>query len=158
MKDRKAKTAADFVKELEADEEYVARMAHKKEAAAELERVCAADEGTLVQDLRAGGFAVSSVWDFVNGSGAPAPAVATLVRHLDLPHHPRIWDGIVRALSTQEARAGAFSRLTQLYGAETDPARRWVLANALGSMAKFKEVADLPDIQRYKDLFDNHAG
>lgn len=84
----------------------------------------------------------------------PLDAILILVAHLSEPHHPRIWEGIVRALSIKRARDLAFESLKRFYVAETVESRRWLLANAIGAMAKFTEVKDLPGIKEYRVLFN----
>jgi hypothetical protein len=88
----------------------------------------------------------ASVYDYVAGGGAAGAAVPILARHLGRPHHPRVWEGIVRALSTSAARVEALGPLRDAYRVEAAPERRWLLANALGAMASFDEVADLNGI------------
>jgi hypothetical protein len=75
------------------------------------------------------------------------------VAHLGQAHHPRVWEGIVRALSAPAARAEALGPLREAYRAETAPERRWLLANALGAMASFVEVGDLDGIAEHRSLF-----
>ena len=145
--------AAEVARQLEANPEYVAQRRAQDAATEALERACAADEMDLLVALRAIGVTVGSVFDFVNGGGAPASAVPLLVEHLERPHHPRIWDGIVRSLSVRHARDLALPALCRAYRAEIDPNRRWVIANGLGSMAKLTEVSDLEGIDEYRALF-----
>ncbi len=153
MPKRRQKTAAEFVRELEADPEYTAQR-HVEDAATEaLARACADDEAELLAGLRAIGVAAASVYDFVNNGGAPVAAVPLLVAHLETPHHPRIWEGIVRSLSVRHARSDALPALRRAYLSEADPSRRWLIANAIGSMATLAEVCDLKDISTYRALF-----
>jgi hypothetical protein len=153
MPTRRTRTAEEFVRELAADSEYQARVAAQSEARQMLAAACAADEASLVADLRDAGHVLESVFDFLPGGGAPASAIPMLVAHLNQPHHPCIWEGIVRALSTPTARAEALEPLRAAYRTEGDPERRWVVANAVGSMARFSEVQDLPGIAEHRPLF-----
>jgi hypothetical protein len=146
-------TAEEFVRSLAADPEYEARMAAQAAATEELGRTCAADETRLLEELRAAGVRVTSVYDFVSAGGAPPEAIPVLVAHLREKHHPRIWEGIVRSLSVRHAREAALPTLVELYRAKVSRDRRWVLANAIGSMVKFAEVADLDGIDEYRPLF-----
>lgn len=141
------------MRELEADSEYMARIRAQDAERVELARLCALDQAELLSELGAIGIVAESVYDFVNAGGAPVAAVPVLVAHLDRVHHPRIWEGIVRALSVRHARDMALTRLVRVYRAERDAGRRWVLANAIGSMARFSEVADLDGIEEYRALF-----
>ena len=149
----KSMTAEEFVRARAANPEHQARMAMRAAAIEGLAKACAADEAPLLGELRAAGVQVDSVYDFVNAGGAPPEAIPLLVAHLRKPHHPRIWEGIVRSLSVRHARDTALSILVELYGVETSPDRRFVLANAIGSMAKFAEVAQLDGIAQYRPLF-----
>ena len=153
MPRRKSVTAAELANQLSQDTDYQARMRELADQREQLERECADDEAKLVAELVAAGSPVKSVWDLVALGSAPKGATAVLVHHLLQPHHPRVWDVIVRALSSKAARDDALEPLKQLYRSEANPSRRWVLANAIGSMALFTEVADLPGICEYRALF-----
>ncbi|MEO7360141.1 MAG: hypothetical protein ABI120_07420 [Gemmatimonadaceae bacterium] len=153
MSERRSTTAAEFVKVLAQDPDYQARLKIQEASTVALAAACDADEIDLVNELREVNASVSSVWDFVAIGGAPEGAVAILVRHLNRPHHPRIWEGIVRSLSTKRARALALEPLRSLYRAESDLDRRWVIANAIGSMARFADVKDLEGMEQYRALF-----
>ena len=148
----KSMTAGELVRALATDPEYQAQMAAQAAATAELERRCGADEAGLVAELVAAGVPVRSVYDCVNAGGAPPAAIPALLVHLRRDHHPRIWEGIVRALSVRHARDLALSTLAELYAVEGSEDRRWLLANAIGSMAKFAEVAHLDGIAQYRPL------
>jgi len=138
---------------LEQDPNYQARVAEPQANTDALSQVYRADEAALVA-LRARGIAVESVWDFVSTTDAPLDAIPILVAHLSESHHPRVWEGIVRALSVRRARDGAFESLKRFYLTETIESRRWVLANAIGAMAKFTEVKELPGIEQYRAVFN----
>ena len=151
---RKSITASELVRELEQDPSYQARVAERQASTDALSQVYRADEATLVAQLRARGSAVDSVWDFVSTTDAPLDAIPILVAHLSQSHHPRVWEGIVRALSIKRARDGAFEFLKRFYVTETIESRRWLLANAIGAMAKFTEVKELPGIEQYRAVFN----
>jgi hypothetical protein len=135
------------------DPTYDARLAEQRERVAALAAACALDERELLLELRDAGVRVTSVWDFIAVGGATPAAVPILVAHLSRGHHERIWQGIVRALSVAHARGAALGVLSDLYRAETDRNRRWLLANAIGAMAELEEVRDLPDIEDYHSVF-----
>jgi hypothetical protein len=161
---RKSITASELVHALEQDPDYRARVAEREAKIEALSQVYRADEAALVAELRARGIAVESVWDFVSTTGdglstsaatdAPPEAIPILVAHLSESHHPRVWEGIVRALSAKSARDGAFESLKRFYVNETVESRRWLLANAIGEMAKFTEVKELPGMKEYRTLFN----
>src|SRR5882724_9552741 len=132
--------ADKLLRQLEADPNYIAREREWKRISAQSLQECAADQAGLVSELRCAGFEVASVQEYVASGGAPVGAVPILVAHLDRPHDPRVWETIVRALSVRHAHDLALSRLCELYTAEKDDGRRWLLANAIGSMAKLREV------------------
>jgi hypothetical protein len=149
----KPMTAGEFARSLAADPQHQARMAAQAAATAALGGVCAADEASLLRELHEIGAPASSVYNFVNAGGAPVAALPVLVRHLHQQHHPRIWEGIVRALSIRHAHDLALPALMERYAVEQASDRRWLLANAIGSMAKFAEVAHLDGIAEYRPLF-----
>jgi hypothetical protein len=151
---RKSITASELVHRLEQDPTYQARVAERQANIDALSQVYRADEAALVAQLRARGIAVESVWDFVSTTDAPLDAIPILVAHLSEPHEQRVWEGIVRALSVKSARDGAFESLKRFYVTETIESRRWLLANAIGAMAKFTEVKELPGIKQYRVLFN----
>jgi len=128
----------------------LAEQRHRVEA---LAVACSIDEQRLVLELREHEVYVTSVWDFIASGGAPPKAVPTLVAHLSTDHHERIWEGIVRALAVKHARPAAFDVLTELYRREERRSRRTALAHAIGAMARFDEVQDLPDIENYRSSF-----
>ena len=132
---------------------YQAALAEQRQRVEELAAACAVDEQVLLRELRDGEIHVTSVWDFVASGGAPPRAVSILVAHLSLDHHERIWEGIVRALAVQHARGAALGVISELYRKECSRSRRAVLAHAIGAMAQFDEVADLPEIESYRSLF-----
>ena len=151
---KKSITASELVDRLELDPNYQARAAERQANIDALSQVDRVDEAALVAQLRARGIAVESVWDFVSTTDAPLDAIPVLVAHLSEPHRPRVWEGIVRALSIKRARDGAFEALKRFYAAETLESRRWLLANAIGTMAKFTEVKELPEIGQYRTVFN----
>jgi hypothetical protein len=60
-------------------------------------------EKPIVADLAAKGRNVESVWDLVNMPPNYAEAIPVLLKHLVLPYHDRIREGIARALAVKEA-------------------------------------------------------
>jgi hypothetical protein len=149
---RKSLSAGEFIRQLEADPGYVARREALDAATASARRAFAPAEAGLVAELRARGLPVASVDDFVQAGGAPPAAVPTLVAHLPRTADPHLWETIVRALSAPQAGA-ALAPLKTAYAAETDSHRRWLLANAIGSMARLADVRDLEGIEAYRALF-----
>lgn len=146
-------TAGELMRQLEANPEWVAQRDARAARHAERARQIAADEAPIIAELVAVGVAASSVYDFVGKQPAPDLALPILVRHLSVEHHPRIREGLIRALGIPSAREIAFDQLCDAYRRERDPILRWVIANALSGMARFEEVAELPGIHEFADLF-----
>jgi hypothetical protein len=146
-------TAGELMRQLEADPEWVAKRDAREARHAERAKLIAADEAPIILDLAAVGVVVSSVYDFVGKQLAPDVALPVLARHLNVEHHPRIREGIIRALGIPSARGVAFEVVCDVYRSERDPTLRWVAANALSGMARFEEVAALPGIEEFVALF-----
>ena len=105
------KTAEEFVRELEANPEYQARLVEREKQVAAVRAACAPEDAQLVAEFLQAGVSVASVYDLVN-TRAPYPELyPVLVRHLDIPHHRAIREGIIRALTVRDARAAAESAL-----------------------------------------------
>ncbi len=124
-------TAGELVAQLEADPDYQARMQKRRAELAPIWEQRRKDEARLVEELRAAGFPVESVFDFVNTAEEYPEALPILVRHLDLPHDPCTRDGIIRALTIKYGGVGIEEALLRHFYAESDSQIRWTLANAL---------------------------
>jgi len=146
-------TAEQLMRQLEADPEWVAKRDAREARHAERAKLIAADETSVISDLAAVGVAVSSVYDFVGNQLAPDVALPVLARHLKVEHHPRVREGIIRALGIPSARRVAFDLLCDVYRSERDSTLRWVAANALSGMARFEDVSALPGIEEFAALF-----
>jgi len=152
MPPRRSKTAAEFVRELQRDPQYVARQAVLRAEAEQRAAAIAQDEAPLVRELAESGIDVRSVWDFGTLVTPPA-AVPIVLRHLTLTHHPRVREGLIRALAYSHLRAQALEPLKEFFRSESDPDVRWLLANSLAAMAKYREVSDLVGIAEFRGLF-----
>ncbi|MDH1265780.1 hypothetical protein [Pseudomonas sp. GD03944] len=118
----------------------------------------AADEQALVAAANALGYAIESVWDFVNNTPRPGldspftgpyeRAYPMLIEHLRQPHHPRIREGIIRALTVKDGGEAVWSALYQAFTEETDNLQRWTLANALSIAMPPRQRAQHPEIAR----------
>jgi hypothetical protein len=150
--DQKGTGAEKLSRESDDSARYSA-LAAQRQRVEELAAACDLDERALLRELRDHEIHVTSVWDFIASGGAPPRAVPILVAHLSMDHHERIWEGIVRALAVQHARASAFGVLSELYRKEGSRHRRSALAHAIAAMARFDEVGDLPEIEVYRSLF-----
>ncbi len=123
------------------------------------------DQETLVRELNAVGCIVESVYDLVNNRavehlenkflGSYEQAYPILVKHLDLPHHSRIREGIIRALTEKSARSIAKDKLLEHFYKEEDRSMKWVLANALRTVLSASDKKKHPE---YKDVFQGTSG
>ena len=114
---RPTKSAAELMAELQADRGFVAERERREDDLRRREAVWREAEAPLVQELRAAGVAVESVWDLVN-TAAPYPAaVPILLAHLERPYPDRVREGIARALAVPEASFSA-ETLIRLYRQE----------------------------------------
>ena len=142
------KTAEQVIRELDANPEYQARVRERRERSAAIAAACAPEDTQLVAEFRAAGIKASSVYDLVN-TAAPYPELyPVLVRHLALPHHPRIREGIIRALTVKDAGSDVESALFREFQSESDPLLRWVLASALKTVMPYRTRKKHPEIQR----------
>lgn len=158
---RKAKkqiTAAELMAQLNASEEFQSQHRARQKAREEFEAKLSAEERPLISDLCSVGFCVDSVWDLVNWEESYPGALPVLQRHLKHRYHPRIREGIARALTVPEARGmlgGDLVReLERSRGAE-EKEFRWTLANALTVAADPSCRADIQRLlaeERFRDL------
>jgi hypothetical protein len=140
------KTAEQFARELENNPEYQARLRERQNHGDTIRAACAPEDAELVAEFRAAGVAVSSVWDLVNTASAYPELYPVLVRHLDIPHHRAIREGIIRALTVQDAKAIAEAALFRHFQSERDPHLRWVLASALKTVMPYHRRKKHPEI------------
>ena len=148
--------AEELLAELEDDPTYQQRRAELDGQIAKLAAECASDEKDLVQEIRALGYDIESVYDFVNNSPHPflerrfvgpySKAYATLVSHLKKPHHPRIREGIVRCLTVKDGGKLVEEALIEEFRFETDTNLRWVFANALRTAMPSHSQQNYPEI------------
>jgi hypothetical protein len=156
MPKRESKTAAELMRELEADPEWVAARDERERQLQHRAQFYARDEAELVSELQAAGCAVESVWDLVNNDPHPVlernftgpypDAYPVLVHHLRVTHLPRVREGIVRALSVPGIGEPAKAVLLEEFQAESDSDLRWVFANALQASMAAEELAAHPEV------------
>jgi hypothetical protein len=170
---KKKVTAAELMTRLNNDPDFVARKKERDEAIQRKEEEYAHAEAPLVQDLRAAGAQVSSVWDLVNAGrkrpsrtfristdppealwdwldaneGSYASILPLLLDHLQRPYPDAIRDGIARALAVPEARF-AWSTLVKLYRQEVAEGTRQGLAVALSNIADDAVIDELIELAR----------
>lgn len=114
MTRKKRKTAAELIAELEMNPAYMERRQRQDEMRRLRAEELARAEAPLVQELRAAGAEVSSVWDLVNTSRPYPKLVPILLDHIDHEYPERIREGVARALAVPEARVG-WDKLVNLY-------------------------------------------
>ena len=108
-------TAEDFMAALEKDPEYQARIAAQDAATAAGVAVLRRAEQPIVQDLKAVGVDVSSVWDLVNTSVPYPDALPVLKRLLVRGGYPdRVMESLGRALTVGPARP-MWDELAEMY-------------------------------------------
>jgi HEAT repeat protein len=134
---KKKVTAAELLARLNADPDFVAR---KKARDQEIERKAAEyalAEAPLVQELRAAGSHVSSVWDLVNAKTRYPQLLPILFAHLDRPYPKKVRERIARALAVPESRS-RWDELVNRYVSETDTTTtgmKWALHIAIAAAA-----------------------
>ena len=146
MKSAKRLTAAELMASLLKNHEFIARQATQEQQREELERSLHTEEASLVQALAAAGVVVSSVWELVNSAHKYPSAIPVLIKHLKTPYHPKIREGIARALTVPEAKPTAAHALIEAFQHEpdsTDISVKWALANALTVVADESVLDDL---------------
>lgn len=148
------KTAAELMAELSSDEDFQKAAAERDRKLAIFEHLLATDQESILRDLTSTGFQVGSVWDLVNSAEPYPAAIPVLLKHLELPHHPRILAGIARALAVSEAmgRNDIWDVLVDKYVSTTadedivEPERRGLkegLAVALSALADRSRLEEL---------------
>jgi hypothetical protein len=142
---RKPKTAAELLKKLDSDPEYKRIKKDQADRIHKLQNVLAKDEKDLVSEinerLQEIGCRIESVWDLVNSVNTYKVAYPVLNRHLDLPHHERTREGIIRALTAMDVGQEIKDNLLSHFKNELDPGLKWVLSNALRTVLPRKEFS-----------------
>ncbi len=138
------------------DPDYVARRAALEADRAAILAAFADEEALISGEVAAAGYRIRSVWDFVNNnphpvidfpySGPYERAYPILVRHLRARHHPRVREGIIRALTVRDGGAMVWEALLLELQLGTDLDMRWLLANALKVAMPYKLRRKHPEI------------
>lgn len=142
-------TAAELDELLNSCPEWVEQNRRREERRKTAEERFRVEEEPIIRDLAAVGYEVGSVYDLVNTSESYREAIAVLIEHLARPYHPRIRQGIGRALAVREAEGLAGPAILRELEREQDPETRWVLGNTLTI------VADRHDADRIKALVED---
>jgi hypothetical protein len=142
--------------DLSADPEHRARVAERDQRIAAKVTEYASEDAILAREASELGYDISSVWDFVNNTPHPflarrfvgpyERAYPMLIRHLSLPHHPRVREGIIRALSVRDGGEAIVYHLLKEFISEPDTNLKWVLANALRIAMPYNQRRRYPEI------------
>ena len=153
--------AIELIKKLEADPKYQEMQKRKALELEERKSLIAEDERNLLEELAMAGYEIQSVWDFVNNNnryeflrkfnGSYTGAYSILVKHLSIEHHPRIREGIIRALTEKGANEVASETLLTAFHQEQDLNLKWVLANALRTVLTRSQKAKHPE---FKEVYN----
>jgi hypothetical protein len=153
---RRSVTAAELMEALAEDSEYQARVAEHDRRIEEAQREIAPEEAQIAEEASHVGYAITSVWDFVNNVPHPflprpfrgpyQRAYPILVRHLAVPHHPKVREGIIRALTVRDGGRVVIEALLQEFNHESRPELKWVLANALRVVMPLAQRKGHPEI------------
>ena len=134
--------ATELMKRLAADPEFQRKEAEKAaQRSVELERL-EAEQRPLVEDLRAVGCRVPSVWDLVEETTPYPEAIPVLLSHLERPYSDAIRDGIARALAVPDASIG-WSTLRSEYEAAPTGRVKMGLAAALAAASTDEVTSEL---------------
>jgi hypothetical protein len=149
-------TAAEHHAILSKDPTYLAMRAKQEADLAAFVATFADEEALISGEAAALGYRITSVWDFVNNrphaiinfpfTGPYDRAYPLLVRHLGIKHHPRVREGIVRALTVKDGGELVWKALLQELREESDPEMKWVLANALKTAMPYRQRQKHPEI------------
>jgi hypothetical protein len=108
---RRPASAAEVMRQLEADPDWVARRNAQERDRAEREERSRREQSALLRDLATCGTSVTSVWDLVNTATPYPHALRVLLSHLSRPYNGGLLEGIARALAVKEARPIAWNTL-----------------------------------------------
>jgi hypothetical protein len=138
MIEKRRVTTAEHMATLQKNPEWAARNAATWAKLLQSEKEFKILEGPLLSDLEKVGIKVESVWDFVNTADKYPAAIPVLLRHLALPYHKRIKEGIIRALTVNYAGPEVLRELLKQFCEQTDNSPnslKWVLGNAISEVA-----------------------
>ena len=139
---KKRETASELMARLNADPEFVAKAARREEARIVRETALLSAQEPLLDELRAVGVVVESVWDLVNTSMPYPGALSVLLDHFQRPYPASVREGIARALAVPAARF-ARNELVKLYQHESDPIVKEGLAVAVAATTADEDLEDL---------------
>jgi len=153
-------SAADLISRLNGDPQFVRRNQERETRRHALEAQLREEEQPLIAELRSVGLRVDSIWELVNFKGAYPKAIPILIRHLQLPYHPKVREGIARALTVKEARGVATMCIIAELRRSKSPLEaeyRWALANALSVVGGQETCAEIEALMRDEALKENKS-
>lgn len=136
-------TAKEHMDRLNADPDWVARMAKRDEELAKREAEYKKAEAPLVALLRQAGHNVESSWDLLSRKGTYSDVLPLLFDHLTRDYPEAIRDGLARALGVKETKAIGWSRLIGLYKAEQSERVKDAIAIAIAEVADDDVIGDI---------------
>jgi hypothetical protein len=141
-----ARTAAEVVAELERrkreDPAYRAELERVESERAERTRLLRIAEQPVVDDLRAIGLDLDTVWDLYKIPDSRPQAIPVLLKHLALDYPDRVLEGIGQGLDDRSARAFWSDLRAMLLNTDRDVVRDRVAA-ALSGCATREHYDDL---------------
>ena len=149
---KKRVTAAELLAKLNANPQFVAERAREKEERERLAAEWALAEAPLIEELRAVGVHVGSVWDLVNTRDSYPKAVPILLASLHRAYPAPVREGIARALAVPEAKLH-WEMLKRLYRDEPGGRVKDGLAVAVAATADDDVIGDVITLLR-----DTHLG
>jgi hypothetical protein len=144
-------TAAELMARLHADPEWVAARAREEVDRERLTDELRSAEGPLVNELKAVGSDVKSVWDLVNTSVPYPNALPILLEHLQRPYPVPIREGIARALAVPPAKFG-WLVFVKLFREEQEKRVKDALAVAIANTADDDTIKEVIALARDKQL------
>jgi len=136
-------SATELMTQLQNDTEYQQKTRAAEERRRERVRELRRAELPIVEDLRAAGVRVDSVWDLVNTSEPYPAALPVLIQHLERGGYPpRVMEGIGRALAVTPSEV-YWDRLKRRWLEARDIGEEDGVAVALAACATEEHLDDL---------------
>lgn len=144
MSKQESISAEDLLAELAQDPKYQQKLKENEVKRRAQRVILDKDQKDLVADCRLVGVNIQSVWDLVNTTNTYQAAIPVLVKHLGLTHEPRTTEGIVRALTTPEARGHAKPLIKMFLSTEDSESElKWLLGSAIAETATAADAYDI---------------
>ncbi|MBI1754601.1 MAG: hypothetical protein HY014_18470 [Acidobacteria bacterium] len=95
---------AELKAKLEINPEFIAQRKAREDEHARRSLALQAEEEPILEELRAAGWNVKSVWELVNTSASYASIIPILLKHLKFPYSDNTREGIARALAVPDSK------------------------------------------------------